>query len=160
MKFDGTPTAPVHDITFEGITFKNTTWLAPNDPNGFAETQANVYQVGSGCTAITCEMRTPVGALELKSTTDVDLGGLTIANIGSTAVRMWDGAHSNSLSHSSISDSGANCVAIGHVIKNNPSTEAERDRGNTISYNTLDAAPCATAAASGSSPATSRTRRS
>lgn len=138
VKFDGTPTAPVHDIAFEGLTFRNTTWLAPNDANGFAETQANVYQVGAGCDATTCEMRMPVAAIDLKSTTDVDLSGLNISNIGSTAVRMWDGAHSNSLSHSSIRDSGTSCVAVGHVIKNNPATEAERDRGNTISYNTLD----------------------
>jgi hypothetical protein len=37
--------APLHDITFEGITFADATWLAPNSNIGFAERQANTYYV-------------------------------------------------------------------------------------------------------------------
>jgi hypothetical protein len=41
---NGTPAAPIHDVTFNGIQFSYATWLGPNTGDGFSEIQAN-YQV-------------------------------------------------------------------------------------------------------------------
>lgn len=138
VKLKGTPTNPVHDINFEGITFTETTWLAPDSPDGFAETQANEYQVGAECTPQVCEKRRPSGALDFESTTAIAVDSSHISNIGGTAVRIWGGAHGNSISHSTITDVGANCIGIGDTDNPNPSTDAEKDLGNVVSYNTLD----------------------
>ena len=33
----GTAAAPLHDVTFRGLTFAHATWLAPNRPSGFPQ---------------------------------------------------------------------------------------------------------------------------
>ena len=40
----GTPSRPIHDVTFSGIQFSYATWLGPSTSTGFSEIQAN-YQV-------------------------------------------------------------------------------------------------------------------
>lgn len=133
----GTPTNPVHNITFDGITFSDTTWLGPSAPTGFAETQANEFQLGSSCLPEDCPKSRPPGVIDLKSTTNIAIGGITVEHAGGAAVRFWGGAHTNSLSHSTITDIGANCVEIGDTDNPNPATDAERDKGTIISYNTI-----------------------
>ncbi|HZR41306.1 MAG TPA: hypothetical protein VFB12_14380, partial [Ktedonobacteraceae bacterium] len=41
---NGTPSAPIHNLVFDGIQFSYATWLGPNTGDGFSEIQAN-YQV-------------------------------------------------------------------------------------------------------------------
>ena len=44
----GTATAPIHDITFRGITFSYATWLEPSSTNGYSSFQAGTYLTGTG----------------------------------------------------------------------------------------------------------------
>jgi len=44
---NGTASAPVHNIVFNGIQFSYATWLGPNTGDGFAEIQANYQVTGS-----------------------------------------------------------------------------------------------------------------
>ena len=42
----GTIAAPVHDLTFSGLTFAYTSWLGPNSNDGFADQQTGGYLAG------------------------------------------------------------------------------------------------------------------
>jgi hypothetical protein len=43
VKGSGTKGAPLHDVAFKGITFDNTTWLAPDKPRGFVQMFGDYY---------------------------------------------------------------------------------------------------------------------
>ena len=43
----GTSAAPIHDITFRGITFSYATWLEPSSTNGYSSFQAGTYLTGT-----------------------------------------------------------------------------------------------------------------
>ncbi|HEY8926769.1 MAG TPA: right-handed parallel beta-helix repeat-containing protein, partial [Polyangia bacterium] len=39
---------PAHDLTFRGLTFSHTSWLAPNSTDGYADQQTGAFIFGSG----------------------------------------------------------------------------------------------------------------
>jgi hypothetical protein len=46
LALGGTYAQPAHDITFSGLTFSFTSWLAPNSSDGFVDQQTGGYIVG------------------------------------------------------------------------------------------------------------------
>lgn len=42
----GEPGAPVHDITFRGLTFSHATWNGPSEPTGFSHVFGPIYEAG------------------------------------------------------------------------------------------------------------------
>jgi len=48
VALNGTADNPVHNLSFSGITFSHSTWLAPSSPTGYADLQAGFHFIGTG----------------------------------------------------------------------------------------------------------------
>ncbi len=56
----GTLAAPVHDLTFSGLTFSYATWNAPSTPAGLADVQSNLHMTGDRNQGM-CTFSSPAG---------------------------------------------------------------------------------------------------
>jgi hypothetical protein len=57
----GTLAAPLHDVTFSGLTFSYATWNAPSEDAGFADVQSNLHMTGAANQGM-CTFSTPAGS--------------------------------------------------------------------------------------------------
>lgn len=48
VALNGTADNPVRNLSFSGITFSHSTWLAPSSPTGYADLQAGFHFIGTG----------------------------------------------------------------------------------------------------------------
>ncbi|MFI1769669.1 discoidin domain-containing protein [Streptomyces sp. NPDC020800] len=129
----GTPTSPVHDLTFSGIKFAYATWLQPSSNDGFAEMQANMTVTGANgstkqglCTYIsggTCPFgawsREPA-AVDLVGTRNVSFLGNTFAHLGGAGLGLYHGANSDLVKGNEVFDVSGNGIELGAIDDQQP----------------------------------------
>jgi hypothetical protein len=139
---------PLHDVTFNGITFAYTTWLSPSGDNGFPEMQATMYVQGvNGANSQgLCQYVSPPGscpfaawsrppaAVDLVGTRDVRVTGNTFTHLGAAGLGLYHGARSDMLSGNEIVDVSGNGIEFGTTDDPQPATAAI-SVDNTISDN-------------------------
>ncbi|HEV3356324.1 MAG TPA: hypothetical protein VG247_05980 [Pseudonocardiaceae bacterium] len=109
--FTVTPTAvaPVHDMSFTGITFENSTWTYP-DTAGYIDNQAGVLWDLSNDTPI----RIPA-AVQVHRGDHITFSKDTIEHTGGTGIDFADGTQNSGISNSTITDTSGGGVSLGEV---------------------------------------------
>jgi len=146
----GTPTAPVHDVAFDGIQFSYATWLGPSSAEGFSEIQAGYQITGADgwATEGLCQYVTggtcPFGAWTPEpgnvSGTYVHRVGFTndeFAHLGAAGLALGDGTQDATVSGSIFTDISGNGLEIGGVDKAQTTNDAEITRHVTVADNHL-----------------------
>ncbi len=123
--------APVHDITFAGLTFAHTTWTTPTAA-GYIDNQAGVVWDPT--------TRTPVripAAVQVHRGARITFTGVTVAHTGTSGVDLADQTQDSAVTGSSVTDTGGIGVAIGEVDDYYQSVPALQTSGNTVSGTTV-----------------------
>ena len=109
----------VHDVSFEGISFKYTTWLRPGKSWGFADNQnATVRDTEKGVRDLF-----PPAMVEAERARNVNFRNCEFARSGSIALKMTEGIDSCEVSGNHIYDCAGQGIVMGEITcqdKENP----------------------------------------
>lgn len=135
----GTTAAPVHDLTFSGITFAHTTWLQPSQGVGFPEVQANLTfpapgTGGPGAGTGSTEIMMP-NAVEFHTARNVTFSRNTFAHLGTSGLGLNQGSKNNTVIGNVFSDISGNGLQVGSVAQPNQSNADLIDESNSITNN-------------------------
>jgi hypothetical protein len=119
--------APVHDITFSGITFEYTTWNAPTT-EGYIDNQAGITwdPTTHAPSRIPAAVQVHRGA-RISFTNDV------VEHTGTSGIDLADQTQDSSITHSTITDTSGIGVAVGEVDDYYQTLPALMTSGNTVS---------------------------
>ena len=127
-----TAIAPVHDITFSGITFEYTTWNAPTTA-GYVDNQAGIeWTAGNGWVPV----KTPA-ALEVVRGNNISFTGDIVTNTGDTGVDFADGTQNSTLSGSTVTNTAANGVNLGEADDYYQPSTSLMTLNDTVSQNSI-----------------------
>ena len=109
VQIAGTYDAPVHHISFTGITFTGTSWLGPSSNQGYADQQTGSYIAGnwswpafgsctSGCTqfeATRPQWRQMPAAVQVSAANNITFSYDQFVNLGQTALGIGNDANAH-----------------------------------------------------------------
>ncbi len=145
----GTTHAPIHDVTFRGLTFAHATWLAPSGPNGYSDFQTaqilsgtNAYRRGGDCSkGQTCfySMLTQVPAnVSFDHDRNVTFTDNRFVHLGATGLALGTGSTGAQVSGNEFTDTSCAGVAVGR-FDNPKATPNDRTAGTVIRANWIHA---------------------
>jgi len=123
--------APVHDITFSGITFQDTTWTAPNTA-GYVDNQAGVLWDPVTHTPI----RIPA-AVRVHRGQRITFTNDTVTHTGGSGIDLADQTQDSTVSASTVTDTSGIGIAVGEVDDYYQTQPALMTSGNTITGDTI-----------------------
>ena len=101
----------IHDITFEGITFKHTTWLRPGSEKGFADNQnATIRDTLDGPRDLF-----PPGMVEVERGKNINFIGCEFAHAGAISLKMIEGIDSCKVEGNHIYSGAAHGIVLGDI---------------------------------------------
>lgn len=101
---------PAHNIRFEGVTFADTTWLAPTTNGGWMDGQNN-YIDSSGAMAM------PAAAVDAKRANSLAWTRCTFTRLGSTGINMTEGVQDSPVTGCRFYDLSGGAMNIGQSTK-------------------------------------------
>jgi chitodextrinase len=155
----GTPTAPVHDMTFQGLTFAYATWMQPSEDLGFAEVQANLMLTSAAAsynwspasfvtpTGGQTWNNTPYGsqavlmpdAVEFHTARNVSFVRNTFVHLGAAGLGLDQGSQHNNVAGNVMTDISGNGLQVGSVADPNQKDPNLVDAYNTVTDNYVHA---------------------
>jgi hypothetical protein len=123
--------SPVHDITFQGITFAYTTWNAPT-AQGYVDNQAGVLWDPT----THAPTRIPA-AVQVHRGARISFIGDVVQHAGTSGIDLADQTQDSSVVDSSITDTSGIGVAIGEVDDYYQTEHALMTSGDTVSGDTI-----------------------
>ena len=128
LRAAGTPAAPVHDITFSGLTFAYATWNGPSSSDGYAALQAGITKRGG-------VIQKPPAHVTLHATERVQLTGCRFTHLGAAGLAIEAGARNNTVERCRFEDLSGSAILVGdvtHVEDHHPSDPALIVRDNAV----------------------------
>ncbi len=129
------------NLSFEGLTFRNATWLGPNSADGYVSDQAGFHLVGTGHEPnsighVQSVTRSP-GNVSFKDGKGITLAGNVFEHLGGAAVDFSGGAQDNVISNNIFQDVSGSAVQIGGVsaLDARPATDSGIVRNNLVDSN-------------------------
>jgi hypothetical protein len=144
----GTQTAPVHNLVFQGLQFSYATWLGPNTTTGFSEIQATYQVTGSKgwATQGLCDFvpggTCPYGNwtkapanVSFKFNHNIHFDHVGFAKLGGAGLDLGDGSQNDTVKGCVFTDISGNGLDLAGVDINLPTTAAQHTTGNVIADN-------------------------
>ncbi|HEX4221862.1 MAG TPA: right-handed parallel beta-helix repeat-containing protein [Pseudonocardiaceae bacterium] len=145
----GTVKAPVHDLTFAGITFAYQTWLRPSGDDGYSDMQSGHTLTGANAYARqgVCDYTDPPGscpyaswtqtpgALSWSAARNVTFTGDTLTHLGSAGLFIGAGSAHDLVTGNDFTDISGTGIELGNVDDAQPADATEITSNNTISDN-------------------------
>ncbi|MEV6174697.1 discoidin domain-containing protein [Streptomyces sp. NPDC051954] len=130
VDLNGTRSKPVTDVSFEGITFSYSTWLAPSSPDGLIEGQAGFRMVGEDnpdfdSTRLNWQ-KTP-GAVNVSYGHDVGFEGNTFTHLGAVGLNLNTGTQGTDITGNVFRQIAATGIQIGGVEAGDAHPDDDRD---------------------------------
>jgi hypothetical protein len=148
LDISGSYSNPVLNLTFQGIQFSDSSWLAPSSPTGYADQQQNYFlaetspagypgfgSCTSGCAlseATRGKWNEVPGAVQVSAASGVTFAGDTFSDLGSAALGIGEDADANTsgvglgaqnitVAHNTFSQLAATGIMIGGIQSPNAS---------------------------------------
>ncbi|MFJ9212189.1 discoidin domain-containing protein [Streptomyces sp. NPDC102264] len=136
VNLNGTTAKPVTDVSFEGITFSYSTWLAPSSADGLIEGQAGFRMVGENnpdfdSTRLNWQ-KTP-GAVNVSHGHDIGFKGNTFTHLGAVGLNLNTGTQDTAITGNVFRQIAATGIQIGGV----EARDAHPDDPRDITKNTM-----------------------
>ncbi|TJZ99404.1 hypothetical protein FCI23_45960 [Actinacidiphila oryziradicis] len=155
----GTATAPVHDMTFQGLTFAYATWMQPSEDLGFAEVQANLMLTSKDAsynwspssfvtpTSGKTWNNTPYGsqavlmpdAVEFHAARNISFVRNTFVHLGAAGLGLDQGSQHNKVVGNVMTDISGNGLQVGSGADPNQKDPNLIDAYNTVTDNYVHA---------------------
>ncbi|SEG83594.1 hypothetical protein SAMN05216223_114113 [Actinacidiphila yanglinensis] len=119
--------APVHDVTFSGLTFTHTTWNAPT-AEGYVDNQAGVIWDPT--------TRAPAhipAAVQVHRGARITFSGDTVQQTGTSGIALADQTQDSTVSGATVTDTSGTGVSVGEVDDYYQTDPALMTSGNTVS---------------------------
>lgn len=145
----GTATAPVHDIAFQGLIFKDATWLQPESNQGYVADQAGFNVVGNNNLPNIIghnqnDARTP-GNISFDHAANITFENNTFMDLGAVALDFTAGAQQNHVINNTFLNISSAAIQFGGISAadarpSSPSgvTSDNQIMGNIIDHTGLD----------------------
>lgn len=125
FRVEGTHDSPVKDISFEGITFRGTTWLRPETDNGFADAQSNGIREDNGSGRYD-EM--PLAAVTVSWADRIAFKECSFENMGSNGLFIDKGSHDCLILGNNVYDVSGTGIVIGGIGMEYRTVTDEREK--------------------------------
>ncbi|MFJ6572339.1 discoidin domain-containing protein [Streptomyces sp. NPDC091292] len=142
VDLNGTRDKPVTDVSFQGITFSYSTWLAPSSPDGLIEGQAGFRMVGEGnpdfdSTRLKWQ-KTP-GAVNVSHGRGIGFDGNTFTHLGAVGLNLNTGTQGTGITGNVFRQIAATGIQIGGVEAGDAHPDDPRDitKNTTVSNNVV-----------------------
>ncbi|MFF2433341.1 discoidin domain-containing protein [Streptomyces sp. NPDC058107] len=140
VDLNGTKTSPVTHVSFEGITFSYSTWLAPSSSDGLIEGQAGFRMVGNDnpdfdSTRLKWQ-KTP-GAVNVSHGHNVGFQGNTFTHLGAVGLNLNTGTQGTDITGNVFRQIAATGIQIGgtDVIDAHPDDPRDITKDTTVDNN-------------------------
>jgi hypothetical protein len=132
----GTPSAPLHDVTFTGIQFSYATWNGASGPAGFSEVQANYLNQGSSPSAGNALFNWFQIPANVTLTYDqhVSFTNDAFVHLGAAGLGLGDGTRNALVKGNVVTDTSGNGIELGNVDLPR-ATGSSQTADNTIADN-------------------------
>ncbi|WP_158844687.1 hypothetical protein [Streptomyces sp. NRRL WC-3742] len=124
---------PVHNITFQGVTFAYNTWNQPTT-TGYVDNQAGV--LWNTATKYPTPTRIP-GAVQVHRGNAIAFTRNTFTHLGSTALDLADGTQNSAVTGNIITDTSGGGVSLGEADDYYQTRPELMTTGDTITDNTI-----------------------
>nr|WP_154924126.1 RICIN domain-containing protein [Microbacterium testaceum] len=111
LQVKGSATAPVHDISIQGITFQDSGWNRPTT-NGYLNGQGGLYNISANMQNQQYTDRPPAGVY-VTYADRISVTGNTFRRMGSTALDIDTAVHDSSAVGNVITDVSGNGIMVG-----------------------------------------------
>ncbi|MFC8078471.1 discoidin domain-containing protein [Streptomyces sp. NPDC057307] len=118
VDLNGTRAKPVTDVSFEGITFSYSTWLAPSSSDGLIEGQAGFRMVGEGnpnFNSTRLNWKKTPGAVNVSYGHDIGFEGNTFTHLGAVGLNLNTGTQGTDITGNVFRQIAATGIQIGGV---------------------------------------------
>nr|WP_206305610.1 discoidin domain-containing protein [Actinacidiphila soli] len=142
VDLNGTISAPVSNVSFQGITFSYSTWLAPSSSDGLIEGQAGFRIVGSNNPDFDSTrlnwVKTP-GAVNVSYGHAVSFLDNTFTHLGAVGLNLNTGTQGTQITGNVFKEIAATGIQVGgtDVIDHHPSDPRSITKDNTVSNNVV-----------------------
>ncbi|WP_223199286.1 right-handed parallel beta-helix repeat-containing protein [Solihabitans fulvus] len=150
----GTASAPIHDISFNGLQFSDATWLSPSGPEGFSEIQATYRITGTTgyATQGLCQFKAggtcpygnwtkSPGNVSFNHDKGIAFTGDGFARLGGAGLDLGDGSQGDLVKGCVFTDISGNGLELGGVDVTMPTAAGDHTSGNQILDNHLYSLP-------------------
>ena len=168
MDISGSYTNPVQNLAFQGISFEDTTWLAPSSDIGYADQQAGTFlnqtysnepsdfltSCATGCTPFESTRNSwgqAPAAVQVSAASGISFSGDTFTNLGEVGLGIGQdndavasgtglGASNVTVNGNTFTNDSGGGVVVGGIQPNahHPSSSAMTDQNITISNNLVN----------------------
>ncbi|SDM83227.1 discoidin domain-containing protein [Actinacidiphila guanduensis] len=142
VDLDGTAAHPVSGISFRGITFSYSSWLAPSSPDGMIEGQAGFRIVGNDNPDFDSTrlkwVKTP-GAVNVSHGHGIGFEGDTFTHLGAVGLNLNTGTQGTDITGNVFKEIAATGVQVGgtDVVDAHPSDPRDITKDNTVANNVV-----------------------
>jgi hypothetical protein len=142
VDLNGTVDHPVSNVSFQGITFSYSTWLAPSSSDGLIEGQAGFRIVGSNNPDFDSTrlnwVKTP-GAVNVSYGHDVAFDGNTFTHLGAVGLNLNTGTQRTDITGNVFKEIAGTGIQVGgtDVIDHHPTDPRSITKDNTVSNNVV-----------------------
>ena len=140
LQLDGTRAAPVHDLTFSGITFAHTGWRKPLSGDGYVSLQAGYMVDGEGrsSTPDNGEGMTRIGAaVQVDAGRNIVFDRVTFAHLAAAGVAFARGTHGAAVINSRFVDLGSGAIFAGDT-EGHPAQAQDKSSDFVFDNNTIE----------------------
>lgn len=142
VDLNGTRAKPVTHVSFQGITFSYSTWLAPSSPEGLIEGQAGFRMVGKDnpdfdSTRLNWK-KTP-GAVNVSHGQQIGFTGNTFTHLGAVGLNLNTGSQNTGITGNVFREIAATGIQVGGVEWGDAHPDDPRDvtKNTTVSNNVV-----------------------
>jgi hypothetical protein len=139
----GSPTRPVRNIEFHGLSFAYATWLQPGGDNGYVSDQAGFHLVGSHHQPNVIghdphDAATP-GNVSFRYAHRVRFVDDRFSHLGAVGLELGTGSHQTLVKGSTFTDIGSSAVSLSGISRADhaPDGPAQESSDNTIAGNLI-----------------------
>ncbi|MFD4752954.1 discoidin domain-containing protein [Streptomyces sp. NPDC058426] len=143
VDLNGTASAPVRDVSFDGLTFSYSTWLEPSSDEGHIEGQAGFRMVGEDnpdFDSTRLHWKKTPGAVNTSFTKNVSFTGNTFTHLGAVGLNLNTGSQGTEITGNvfrQISATGIQVGGVDYYRDAHPTDTRDIVRDTTVSNNVV-----------------------
>jgi hypothetical protein len=139
----GSPTSPIRNVEFRGLTFSYATWLQPSGNDGYVSDQGGFHLVGKSHEPNVIghdphDAGTP-GNVAISYGRNVRFVDDRFAHLGAIGLALGTGSRHNLVKGSTFADIGSSAIRLSGIARadHHPPSSAQGSAGNTIAGNLI-----------------------